>query len=645
MRVRELGRFWFLLALAVGVIVIYLPGLQGAFFFDDETNLLGVADLKIETLSLNSLGDVVAAGRASVFGRPLSMISFAVNYFLTGFDPYYFKLTNLILHCLTGVLVFSTARAVVIGSGKQGERVAAERFAVIVAALWLVSPIQLLSVLHVVQRMTILSGVFLLLAFWGHVLARRGQKLWLLLVAWGVIWPMAFACKENALLLPLFVLAWELTIQRSANGKLDAFARRYLGSVLAISLFAVIYTISPFGNWLFAGYEMRDFGLAERLLTEARVIWLYLAMILTPWLELFSLYHDDVVISTALTAPWETLPAVVGLVALVVAAWWCRASQPMISFGIAWFLIGHLLESTVLPLEIAHEHRNYIPSFGVVIVLSQGLQSLISGEASWKRYTGVTLFVSLLGYNALLTGIRAHQYGSESRRTQIDAQFHPFSWRTQYDAGRFFAANVNYESRNLPVWFFASTHYEKAKALNESVKAPLVGLMYLECSAEEALGEDLLGELEFRLRNRPFSPGDLSALVDIQRLAELFPKCIARSDAERLFRAALDNEHIDQGRKVGIVSVLLDYLVFSAQDLQLADQEVNYFLGKFPGNVELKIKAAQIAYLRGDSSRVKVFVTSVEINKLKRAQREIVELLLSCTLDESQGCSAARVVK
>lgn len=642
MKFRESGRAWLLLALIAGVMAIYFPGLQGAFFFDDETNLLRVADIKIAELSAASLGDIVGAGRASALGRPIAMVSFAVNYLFTGLNPFYFKLTNLIFHCLTGVLVFFTARAVFYGSTGVIDKIAVERVALMLAAIWLLSPIQVLAVLHVTQRMTILSGLFLFLAFWGHVSARQSSKARLMWVAWGLIWPMAIACKETALLLPFLVLAWELTIRRAAVGNLDVFARRYVFITIFISLFVVGYIVSPFGNWLVAGYEMRDFGLGERLLTETRVLWLYLAMILTPSLGLFALYHDDIVISTAVTEPWETLPAVCALGALVIVAWWCRKRQPIISFGIAWFLIGHLLESSVLPLEIAHEHRNYVPSFGVLMVVVHGLRFLVSGEAVWKRYAGIALFASLLGYASLLTGLRAHQYSDEVRRTQIDAQLHPSSWRSQYDAGRVFSANVTKETRNLPVLYFATTHYEKAMALSESAKAPLLGLMFLECSVGEPVSDEVVEKLERRLRRTPFSPGDLSVLVDVQNLAVRFPACLKRSDAERVLRAAIANENISHGRKIGIVSVLLDYLVFAADDLIVADKEVGYFLGKFPGNVELLIKGAQIAYLRGDLGRVRELLANVDGSKINRAQREIVELLLSCMTDASRDCSAVR---
>ena len=114
----------------------------------------------------------------------------------------------------------------------------------------------------------------------------------------------------------------------------------------------LIYALLPAGKWLWAGYELRSFTLLERLLTEARVLWFYLGLIVLPRFEAFGLYHDDISLSTGLLMPWTTLPALLGLAGLVGIAWHVRNRAPLLAFGIAWFLIGHSLESTVLPLEI-----------------------------------------------------------------------------------------------------------------------------------------------------------------------------------------------------------------------------------------------------------------------------------------------------
>lgn len=126
-------------------------------------------------------------------------------------------------------------------------------------------------------------------------------------------------------------------------------------------MLAGIYFLQPQGQALLAGYSARS-SLTERPLTEGRVVIFYLYLIVCPHLESFGIYHDDIAISTSLTTPPTTIFALLTLGALVVAAWRMRESRPIVSFGIAWFLVGHLLESTILPLEIAHEHRNYLPT-------------------------------------------------------------------------------------------------------------------------------------------------------------------------------------------------------------------------------------------------------------------------------------------
>ena len=85
-----------------------------------------------------------------------------------------------------------------------------------------------------------------------------------------------------------------------------------------------------------------------------------------PNLAEMGLHHDDFVISKTLLSPWTTLPAIAGLLALAVGALVLRKKHPLITFGIVFFFVAHALESTIIPLEIAFEHRNYLPSYNFV---------------------------------------------------------------------------------------------------------------------------------------------------------------------------------------------------------------------------------------------------------------------------------------
>ncbi|MDW8479046.1 MAG: hypothetical protein RML12_03380 [Xanthomonadales bacterium] len=47
-----------------------------------------------------------------------------------------------------------------------------------------------------------------------------------------------------------------------------------------------------------------------------------------------------------------------------------RCRRPWLAFGIGWFFLGHAITAAPLPLELAFEHRNYLPSFGLVVALA-----------------------------------------------------------------------------------------------------------------------------------------------------------------------------------------------------------------------------------------------------------------------------------
>jgi hypothetical protein len=133
-------------------------------------------------------------------------------------------------------------------------------------------------------------------------------------------------------------------------------------------------------GWIAAtahGYSTRDFTLAERLLTEPRVLFMYLHKIVTPWPSAVRLWYDDFPTSTGLFTPWTTALALASLAAAAAAAWKWRRTLPLASFAVLWFLACHVLESSALPLELVFEHRNYQASAGLWFALTAGAQHLV----------------------------------------------------------------------------------------------------------------------------------------------------------------------------------------------------------------------------------------------------------------------------
>lgn len=616
------------LLVAICVTALYWNGLYGDFFFDDEINILLLESIQMTELSLRPIYDALISGIAGPTGRPIAQLSFALNHYFSGFDPFIFKATNLAIHLATGLLVYFVARRLLTSWFIAG-------FA---ATLWLLHPIQLTSVLYVVQRMTSLSTLFLLAGFLMHMRGRelgghRGMVS--LLFAWIVCWPLSFMSKEIGVLLPLFVLAWEAIIRRHEKGRLDRFAIFFTTAVGAVFVTAIIYTVLTKAQWLLGGYTSRDFSLTERLLTESRVLWFYFSLIIFPRLEAFALHHDDILLSTGLLSPWTTLPALLGLAGMVWLAWRTRLKAPLLSFGITWFLLGHGLESTVLALEIAHEHRNYLPSVGLAIIAAWALARLIE-RPGWQKTFGITLAIGMMTSFAITTALRAHQYGDELRRTQIEAEYHPESMRTHYEAGTAMVSHTVIPSAGSPLYYFARKHYEKAAELNPNFKSSLLGLIHLNCLVQKDVENEWIDELARRLHETAFGVKDRNVLYHIKEMTIAGTLCLSRNDVERLYTAAISNASVIPHIKAILHSWQADYLILAADDLPAAQSELNKSLAIAPNNASNLLKLSQLAFLQGRNEDSRVILNRLKSMSLIRSERNTLKSLTNC-LSTSQA--------
>lgn len=621
---------------------VYWAGLRGSFFFDDYPNIVLNPGVRIDALSWESLRLAWASGISGQFGRPVSQMSFALNHYFSGFAPLPFKLTNLAIHCLNGVLVYLVGVQILDSLRQRMPRCHVHLSAALVACAWLLHPIQLTSVLYVVQRMASLSAFFLLGALLLHIIARRRLTLgwqggtWFLL-AWGVLWPLSILSKETGILLPGFVAAYELIIRRSETGGLDRLGRIILVlSVVPISA-VVPYLASPFGDWILAGYQIRSFSLAERLLTEARAIWAYVGWIVVPRLELFALFHDDFVVSKSLLIPWTTLPSVVGLSLVVIWAVFASRRFPLAVFGVTWFLIGHALESTVIPLELVHEHRNYLSLFGLLLLPVAGANHL-AARAGIGRTVIVSLLFAALAYLGVITALRSDMFASEQLRTQIEAQFHPDSARTNYEAGRALAAVADRDRGNLMAAVFAKKHFDKATMLDPDYKMGLLGSLMLECGISESLDERSLTELQRRFREALILQEDPSILNSLVEMSGAGLSCLKRSEMDRLFDAFTSNPRAGPDKKMKMHSLHADYLWLTERDLVAAQDALRKSLDIAPGNRSVLLKWAQLDYISGDLEGARKLLKELESEPFSPVERNTLESLLA-EIDATKGKS------
>jgi len=621
------------------VTLLMAPGLGGGFFFDDYPNIVENKSIQIGSLDSASLRQVLAGPAAGPLGRPVSVASFALTHYFFGLDPYAFKAINLAIHLLNGLLVFWLAQRLL--RALPGDNPCRrDRLALWLTAVWLLHPIQLLAILHVVQRMTALSALFLFAALLLHMRARERGTMTGLLLAWGVCWPLSFFSKESGALFPFFALAWELIVRRSAQGGLDRFARAFAVLAGLTFLVGLAYLALPSGRWLLAGYDSRPFTLAERMLTEGRVLWFYLSLIVLPRLDALGLQHDDIALSLGLAEPWTTTPALLGLVGLAWLAWHLRARAPLVAFGIAWFFVGHAMESTVLPLEIAHEHRNYVPLFGVLVAAVALLARAVAARGS-RKTLGLALAGLALLYLPFVAALRAHQFGDVMRRTQIEAQHHRSSARAQFDAGKALALLPDASLPDSPARSFARAHLQRAGELDGNFKTSWLVLIHLDCRA--GLGGDpaMVAELAWRLKETPFGPGDSTILYALKEMSIDGSLCLARPEVERLFAAAQANPRVGSHPRMLMHSWLADYFALKARDLPAAEAEIDRALAISPHNPSNRLKRAQMDFLQGRYKEAAGRLDGLRDSALVSDERKTMAQLQACLASDNpaKGCA------
>ena len=523
----------------------YWPGLSGGFFFDDSVNILEPAGVQLKSISRESLLNVWESGVGGPLRRPVSMLTFAANYYLSGFSPFWFKLTNLLIHCGNAVLVYFLSLFLVRAASPSIDRLYSARLiAAVVTALWAFNPIQLTSVLYVVQRMTSLSSMFVLMALILHIWARQRQgwswaNVACYVAAWGVILPLAVLSKETGVLYLLYVATYEALLHRNFAGGLDRFAKLYLVLLGLAGLGLLLYLGLGPGPDLLGGYRDRTFTLAERVLSEFRIIWAYIGLILMPSLPNFGLYHDDFVVSTGMFKPIETAFAILGLAILLVFAWFVRTRALIVSFGILWFLVGHSLESTIFPLELMHEHRNYLPSLGIMLAIGAALMSERMAEPKYRLLISGGVFALFL-YFALITHLRADLYGDDFRRTQIEADYRSESVRSQYEAGAL-RVNMYNQHRALILAGFADKYFKRVNELDPTYKLGLVGMLQLDCLYDKSARVEIFEELKRRLKDSQWIPFDRTVMHGIAEMANEGTICLSREQVDELFTVAVGN--------------------------------------------------------------------------------------------------------
>jgi hypothetical protein len=280
---------------------------------------------------------------------PLTIFSFLIDHTLWGKNPCGYHATNVLLHLANGVLVFLLLKQL------TGNRFVAW----LAAALFLIHPVQIESVVWISSRKGLLCSLFML---WASIVRLRPevtakQDAWYigLLIA-------ALLSKALAIVFPPIVLLYDVLIRRDRTAA--AIARQVIPGLL--SLLLLFYTASVQNSVLGGVRGHMDFSLLHILAIDVTILWQYIGMLCCPT-DLCVMYDPP--------TSGIGMAVVIGSIAWMAvgyAFWRFRRTQPLWILGaVSFFLLLFPVLNFFRITTLMNDRYLYLPSI-IVFTMAAG---------------------------------------------------------------------------------------------------------------------------------------------------------------------------------------------------------------------------------------------------------------------------------
>jgi len=366
------------LIISLLILSAYSNSLYAPFVLDDFHSF--VKEPKVLNFTFDFTGLKNLATTKFGVRRFLPMLTFAFDQKWGHGSLVAYHVTNIAIHLLATLSLFFLLQSLFLFSKAHSKIVADDNgnnsnlFAIVIVTFWALNPVQTNAVTYIVQRMTSIAALFYFLSLgcyvrgrFYHLTERLSKKSLFFYITSLICFISAMMSKEIAATLPVmaFLIEW-LFVEDSG---LFTVLKKYKIIFVLLSILIIIVISYKFCHgWLLSGYAKRHFTLSERLLTELRIVASYCALLLLPLPQWLNLEHD-VALSTSLFSPLSTFFSLVFIIVALSIAWKVKAKQPLIAFGIFWFFINLVIESSIISLELKFEHRLYLPSAGFYLIV------------------------------------------------------------------------------------------------------------------------------------------------------------------------------------------------------------------------------------------------------------------------------------
>jgi len=442
-------------SLGILIFLVYSNSFHCSWHFDDMPNITENSSLHMTDISWHSLKSAIFSDRnnPNIPSRPVACVSFALNYYFGGLHVAGYHLVNIFIHLVSSIFLFLFIyRTLNLPTLRQKYGPSAYFVALLSTVLWAINPVQTQAITYIVQRMASLAAMFYIMAMYFYLKGRvadPGTRKTFYFVLCAVSFLLALGSKENAAMLPLSLLLFEMLILQQDT--LRFFRRNLLKLAIVLGMTLVVglaYLYIKSGNpfSFLNGYGNRPFTLGQRLLTEPRIILLYISLLFYPMPDRLNIAHD-ITISTSLMHPVSTLFSILIIAGLIAGAVLVSRKRPFISFSILFFFLNHVVESSIFPLELIFEHRNYLPSMFLFVPVAMGLDFMLkiyTDKKTMKTILSGFIILVLIGFGHS-TFMRNFAWKNEKSLWIDSAEKSPDLCRPHHNLGRYYQDHGYYQ--------------------------------------------------------------------------------------------------------------------------------------------------------------------------------------------------------
>jgi len=367
------GFIWILIVTAITAICFF-PMLKNNFTnWDDEFYVINNALLRGPDWQGIFSQPVVSNY------HPLTIISLAVNYAISGLDPSSYLIFNLFLHLLNTSLVFYFIWMI---SDKN------MWVAGFTALIFGIHPMHVESVAWVSERKDVLYTLFFFLSliqYWRFLQTGKSSSFWFCFL----LFILSLLSKPAAIILPLVLLLLDYWKGRTITLKVIAEKIPFF----FFALFFAIVTIKIQSHEAIAGLDL--YPLWSRPLFASYVIMIYFFRFFVPYpLSAFHPYPQPEHLG------WPVFISPFFIIALLVFIWYQRKNK-LVIFGILFFIINLLLVLQIISIgtTIISERYTYVPYTGLAFLFSMVLNK--NYNATVKPVKWLILAVIIVAFGIL----------------------------------------------------------------------------------------------------------------------------------------------------------------------------------------------------------------------------------------------------